>query len=65
MDQSVQTTIADVVFYLVWLGCILACCAIASKKGRSVGGWGLLGFFLGPIAVLVVALLSSKRAKQE
>jgi len=31
--------------------------AIASNKHRRVDGWCILGFFLGPIAILIVALL--------
>ena len=53
-------------FFLIWVFCGVVAAVIAGSKGRSVGGWLLLGFLLGPFG-LVVALLPSidQKAQQE
>lgn len=38
---------------------IVVCPIIASRKGRSVFGWIMGGIFLGYIAIIIVACLSS------
>jgi len=45
-------------FFIFWclLGAIVSA-LIAGSKGRSAGGWAVLGFFLGLIAILIVACL--------
>jgi uncharacterized membrane protein len=40
----------------------IACGLIASRKGRSVGRWVLLGFLFTLISVLALALLPGRRA---
>lgn len=42
---------------LLWLACCFGSAVIASSKKRSVFSWFLLGFFLGPIALLIVGLM--------
>lgn len=37
---------------IVWIACGFFAAAIASGKGRSFGGWFVLGFLFGPIALL-------------
>jgi hypothetical protein len=40
-------------FALLWIVCGVATAVIASSKGRDGCGWGILGFFLGPIGILM------------
>ena len=49
-------------FVFLWIVSGIICAAIASRKGRSVGGWLLLGFMFGPLAILFAAI-SSKVAR--
>ena len=44
---------------VVWVLFGIACAVIATNKGRSGGGWFVLGFLLGPFA-LILALVVSK-----
>lgn len=44
---------------ILWLVCAFICAAIASSKGRSTGGWFVLGLIFGIFAVIVVAVLSN------
>jgi len=44
---------------VIWGASAIATCAIAAAKNRNVVGWFFLGFFLGPIAVLLVILSPS------
>lgn len=44
---------------IIWLLFGVACAVIATNKGRSSGGWFVLGFLLGPFA-LILALVVSK-----
>ena len=44
---------------VIWLLFGIACAVIATNKGRSGGGWFVLGFLLGPFA-LILALVVSK-----
>lgn len=46
---------------LVWLACAIACANIASNKGRSGLGWGLLGFLFGPFALLFAVIAGKDR----
>ena len=45
----------------VWLICGMGAAAIAGSKGRSGCGWMILGFFLGPIALLIVGFMAPAR----
>lgn len=38
---------------LFWIICGVAAASIASSKGRSAGGFGVVGFLLGPIGLLI------------
>ncbi|QYU67582.1 zinc ribbon domain-containing protein [Leptolyngbya sp. 15MV] len=46
--------------FLLWLiiggVCAAVCFSIAGSKGLNDGLWGLLGFFIGPLAILFVAI---------
>lgn len=42
---------------VIWLGCAIGCGAIASAKGRSGIGWGLIGLIFGVFALIIVACL--------
>jgi predicted membrane channel-forming protein YqfA (hemolysin III family) len=39
----------------------IICAMIARKKNRSEAGWFAAGFFLAPIALIIIALLKPKR----
>jgi hypothetical protein len=41
---------------------VVLCATLARHKGRSIGPWIALGLIFGPIALIVLALLPSKRA---
>lgn len=43
-------------FVLLWIVCGLISAGIASNKGRSGFGWLILGFLLGPFALLGIAV---------
>lgn len=46
---------------IFWLVCAGVSAAIASSKGRSVFGWFLLGCLISIFAVILVAVLPSKK----
>lgn len=46
---------------LVGVICAFACYKVAASKNRSQGWWGLWGFLFSVIALIIVALLPSKR----
>lgn len=49
-----------------WFGCSILCWIVANSKARLAGVWFLLGLFLGPLALLAVAVLPSHaRSKDE
>ena len=48
--------------FIFWLVCAFVAAAVASAKGRSVGGWFVIGLIFGIFAVIVVAVISSKKA---
>ncbi len=43
--------------FIVWLVCGFICSVIAGSKGRSAGGFFLMGLLLGPLGVIVAAVL--------
>lgn len=49
------------VFVLIWVVCAIGAGMVASKKNRSVAGWGLVGFLLGPIGLLLAACAADNR----
>ena len=48
----------DVFFVILWIVSIVLCGVVASKKGRFVFGWVLLGFLLSFIALIIVLVIS-------
>jgi len=42
---------------VVMLACAIAAAAVASSKARSWLIWSVLGFFLAPLGLIIVALL--------
>lgn len=44
-------------YVILWIVCGIGAAAIASSKGRSVFGWLIGGFLLGPIGLLLVGLM--------
>lgn len=48
-------------FFILWLIMAVLAAGIASHKGRSVGGWFIIGLVFGIFAVIVVAVLSSNK----
>jgi len=44
---------------IVWVVCGIAGAMIAAQKGRSVEGWAILCFLLGPLGV-ILALVASR-----
>lgn len=42
--------------------CMLACHIIAKKKGLQPVAWGVSGAVLGPIALIVILLVPSKKS---
>ena len=51
-------------FVVIWAVCAIACAILASNKGRGVVGWLLLGVILGPIALILAAVVSNKKTGQ-
>jgi len=53
------------VFFLIFkVVYVVACIAIANSKGRNAALWGFLGFLLGLIGVIIVAVLPNVREEQ-
>jgi len=44
-------------FFIIWLGCAIVSAVIASSKGRSGGGWFILGAIFGIFALVAVAFM--------
>ena len=60
--RTVEATYLDTPLWawIVWiLGGVVAA-LIASRRGRSVVGWGVLGLIFSVIAVIVVAVLPKR-----
>lgn len=47
--------------FLLWIGCAVVCSMVASSKGRSGFGWFILGGLFSLLALILVALLPSKK----
>ena len=47
-------------YVILWIVCGIGAAAIASSKGRSVFGWLIGGFLLGPIGLLIVGLMENR-----
>jgi hypothetical protein len=51
----------SVIGFVLWILVMVWIYNIAKRKGRHAVGWVILGFFFWLIALLIVALLPSKR----
>jgi hypothetical protein len=60
-SNSAAVYIGFAIGFIIWILIIAWTVAIARKKDRSTFGWGLLAFFFSWIALLVVALMPSRR----
>jgi hypothetical protein len=60
-DTNSTSFIGWVIGFIIWILIIAWTAAIARRKGRSPFGWGLLAFFFSLIALIVVALMPSRR----
>ena len=49
---------------IVWFIIAFICAAVAGNKGRSVGGWFVLGMLFSFFALIAVALLGSLKPQQ-
>ena len=52
-------------FAIIWLGCGIASAIVANNKGRSGCGFLLLGFFLGPIGLILALVVSPDQTAKE
>ena len=46
-------------FVFIWIACAVIAAIVANGKGRSAGGWLILGLMFSFFAVILVALLPS------
>ena len=60
-DSSSTTWIGWVIGLIIWILIISWTAAIARRKGRSPFLWGVLAFFFSFIALILIALMPSKR----
>ncbi len=51
----------SVIGFVLWILVMVWIYNIAKRKGRHAVGWVILGFFFWLIALIIVALLPSKR----
>jgi hypothetical protein len=54
----------NLIGFVIWLLVMVWIYNIAKRKGRHALGWVILGFFFSLIALLVLALLPSKRTTE-
>jgi predicted Kef-type K+ transport protein len=54
----------SIVSFIVWLLVMVWIYNIAKRKGRHAVGWLILGFFFSILALIVLALLPSKRTTE-
>jgi len=45
------------VWLVIWFFCAIMCAVIARKKNRTALGWFFLGLILGPIGLLIAAVV--------
>jgi len=45
------------VLFVLWIISVVATCKIAQSKNRSIFGWGVMAFFFGIFAVIIVACM--------
>lgn len=61
LAADTPTVIGYTIGVIIWILIIAWTAAIARRKGRSSFLWGLLAFFFSLIALVLVALMPSKR----
>ncbi len=49
---------------IISVACAFGCAKIAERKNRGVGLWGVLGFVLGLIGLVIVAVLPAADGKR-
>jgi uncharacterized membrane protein len=59
-----RIALGSVIWFIVWILVMAWIYNIAKRKGRHAFGWLILGFFFFLIALIVVALLPSKRTTE-
>ena len=57
--------LGGIIGFILWILVMVWIYNIAKRKGRHALGWVILGFFFWLIALLVVALLPSKRTTEQ
>jgi len=53
------------ILFYIWIICGIISAIIASNKGRSGVGWFFGGLILGPLGLLIIAVLSKKEEEIE
>jgi hypothetical protein len=48
------------IWFLIWVACGLFAASIASSKGYSGCLWAIIGFLLGPLALLGIGFMEKK-----
>jgi len=59
--NSTAYLVGSLIGFVLWILVISWTAAIARRKGRSAFGWGALAFFFSFLALIVVALMPSRR----
>jgi len=62
---SGETFLGSLIGFVLWILVMVWIYNIAKRKGRHPLGWVVLGFFFFLIALVILALLPSKRTTQE
>lgn len=52
------------IYLFVGIVCAILCANIAKSKNREAGLWGVLGFFFGLIALIIIAVLDKREPGQ-
>lgn len=52
-------------YFVVWFICGFICSVIAGSKGRSAGGFFLMGLLLGPLGVILAAVIPKNEEQVE
>ncbi len=60
-DPGILTTVFG--FAIAWLALAAVVGWLAGRTGRDSGLWFVLGFFLGPIALVAIIALGSRRGR--
>jgi hypothetical protein len=53
-----------IAYIIICIVCAIACGILASNKGRDGVGWFLLGLVLGPIALILAAVVSNAKVEE-